>query len=110
VNGALTLGENISDVGGVKIAYLALQRALARKPQAAIDGFTADQRFFLSFANIWRAAMRPEYERLRLRTDSHALPPLRVRGVIANMPEFARAFACEPAKVLLTEDERANIW
>jgi putative endopeptidase len=110
VNGALTLGENISDVGGVKIAYLALQRALARKPQGTIDGFSADQRFFLSFANIWRAAMRPEYERLRLRTDSHALPPLRVRGVIANMPEFARAFACEPAKVLLSEDERANIW
>ena len=110
VNGALTLGENISDIGGVRIAYLALQRALARQPQQPIDGYTASQRFFLSFANIWRSAARPEYERLLLRTDSHSLPTLRVRGVIASMPEFARAFSCEPGKVLLAEDQRGDIW
>jgi predicted metalloendopeptidase len=54
--------------------------------------------------------MRAEYERLRLRTDSHSLPVLRVRGILANMPEFARAFSCEPGKVLLSEAERGDIW
>ena len=54
--------------------------------------------------------MRPEYERLRLRTDSHSLPVLRVRGILANMPEFARAFSCEANRVLLGEAERGNIW
>ena len=110
VNGALTLGENISDIGGARIAYHALHKALARNPQASRDGFTPDQRFFLSMANIWRSSMRPEYERLRLRTDSHSLPALRVRGILANMPEFARAFSCEANKVLLSDSEMGNIW
>ena len=110
VNGALTLGENISDIGGLRIAYLALEKALARRPQAARDGFTAEQRFFLSFAAIWRALQRPEQERLRLRTDSHSLPRLRVRGVVANMPEFARAFSCDASTALLAEGDRADIW
>ena len=110
VNGAQTLGENISDIGGARIAYLAFHKALARNPQGSRDGFTPDQRFFLSLANIWRSSMRPEYERLRLRTDSHSLPVLRVRGILANMPEFARAFSCEANRVLLGEAERGNIW
>ena len=110
VNGTLTLGENISDIGGARIAWLAFHKALARNPQGSRDGFTPDQRFFLSLANIWRSSMRPEYERLRLRTDSHSLPLLRVRGILANMPEFARAFSCEANKVLLSEAERGDIW
>jgi len=110
VNGALTLGENISDIGGLRIAYLALEKALERRPQAARDGFTAEQRFFLSFATIWRALQRPEQERVRLRTDSHSLPHLRVRGVVTNMPEFARAFSCDASKALLPAGDRADIW
>ena len=112
VNGALTLGENISDVGGVKIAYLALQRALKQreKPQGKIDGLTAEQRFFVSYAQSWRGKFRPERERLQLRTGQHSLHPFRVRGPIAHMPEFAKAFACDPSKTLLSEGERANIW
>jgi putative endopeptidase len=110
VNGALTLGENISDIGGLKIAYGALRKALADKPHAPIDGFTPDQRFFLSFAAIWRAQMRPEQERVRLRTDSHSLPALRVRGVVTNIPEFARAFSCDASKALLAPALRADIW
>jgi len=110
VNGTLTLGENISDIGGSRIAYLALQKAAAGKPRESIGGFTPEQRFFLSFANIWRSTMRPDSERLRLRTDGHSLPPLRVKGVVVNMPEFARAFSCDPAKTLLAETERGDIW
>ena len=110
VNGALTLGENISDIGGLKIAHLALRKAQAEKPTATIDGFTADQRFFLSFAAIWRSQMRPEQERVRLRTDGHSLPNLRVRGTVANMPEFAHAFSCDAARTLLPAESRGDIW
>src|SRR5260370_40634799 len=72
VNGELTQGENIADIGGVKLAYAALQKALAKNPQARdrkIDGFTPEQRFFLSFANIWRSKIRDEDQKVRLTTD-----------------------------------------
>jgi predicted metalloendopeptidase len=110
VNGKLTLGENISDVGGTKIAYLALQKALAGKPRPVIDGLTPEQRFFLSLAQIWRSKYRDENERLQLRTDGHSPPRFRVAGIIANLPEFAAAFSCRAASPLLSEADRANIW
>jgi putative endopeptidase len=110
VNGKLTLGENISDVGGAKIAYLALQRSIAGKPHAVVDGLSPEQRFFLSLAQAWRSTYRVEMERLQLRTDAHSPPRFRVAGVIANMPEFAAAFSCSPGKPLLSEAQRANIW
>ncbi len=110
VNGKLTLGENIADLGGLKIAYLALQKALKDKPQGPIDALTQDQRFFLSYAQTWRNRQRAEQERLRIQTDSHSPPRFRVRGPLAHMPEFARAFSCDPAKSLLAESQRGNIW
>ncbi|APV50852.1 hypothetical protein BWI17_14850 [Betaproteobacteria bacterium GR16-43] len=110
VNGKLTLGENISDLGGLKIAYVALQKALEGTPRAPIDGLTPEQRFFASFAQGWRSKARPEQERIYLLTDGHALPRFRVRGTLENLPEFARAFSCDPAKTLRAESERANIW
>ena len=110
LNGKLTLGENISDVGGLKIAYLALARALGDKPREKIDGLTPEQRFFVAFAQTWRSRYRPEMERLMIRTDSHSPPRFRVAGVVANSPEFAQAFACEASKTLLSEGDRANIW
>jgi putative endopeptidase len=110
VNGKLTLGENISDLGGLKIAYLAMQRALKDKPQGPLDGLSQEQRFFLSYAQTWRNRQRPEQERLYIQTDTHSPPRFRVRGPLANMPEYARAFSCDPAKALLVESERANIW
>jgi predicted metalloendopeptidase len=110
VNGKLTLGENISDVGGTKIAYLALQRSMAGKPREAVDGLSPEQRFFLSFAQIWRARSREENERLQLRTDGHSPPRFRVAGVIANLPEFSTAYSCSAGKPLLSESDRANIW
>jgi predicted metalloendopeptidase len=110
VNGKLTLGENISDVGGVKIAYLALQEALKGKPREKVDGLTPEQRFFISFAQAWRNASRPERERLQLRSDPHSPARFRVAGVLANMPEFAAAFGCDARSTLLADTERANIW
>ena len=109
-NGALTLGENLSDIGGTKIAYDALQRALRERPQGTIEGLSPGQRFFVSFAQAWRHVGRPEWERKITLTDSHSLPRLRVLGTIAHMPEFAAAFACEPGKVLAAEADRARIW
>jgi putative endopeptidase len=93
INGKLTLGENIADLGGLKIAYLALQTSLRGKPAPPkIDGFTAEQRYFLAFAQLWRAKVRPEAARVRLATDPHSPPRFRVIGPLYNMPEFFQAF------------------
>ncbi len=111
VNGELTLGENISDLGGLQIAYLGLQRALAGQPRERIDGLTPEQRYFISFAQAWRSRVRPEQERLRLLTDGHSPPRYRVRGPLANFPEFARAFSCPAdAQALRAEGERVILW
>jgi len=111
VNGKLTLGENISDLGGLKISYLALQKAMSAHTPASIDGFTAEQRFFLSYAQGWRSLARPEVERVRLTTDGHSPPRFRVKGPIANLPEFASAFACKSDDVAVRSvAERVNIW
>ena len=111
VNGKLTLGENIADLGGIQIAYLGLQRALAGQPRAKIDGFTPEQRYFLAFAQAWRSRYRPERERLLLLTDSHSPPRYRVQGPLANLPEFAKAFSCPvDARALRAEGSRVNLW
>jgi putative endopeptidase len=110
VNGRLTLGENISDLGGLKLAYLALQKALQKRPQGPIDGLTPEQRFFISYAQGWRLNIRPEQERVYILTDSHSPARYRVKGPLAHLPEFAQAFSCDPAKSLLAVGERAEIW
>ena len=112
VNGKLTLGENIADLGGLTIAYAAFQKSLAGKPRPAkIDGFTPEQRFFLSWAQVWREASRPEAERVQVNTNPHAPARWRVNGPLSNMPEFARAFSCSPGDPMVRGDSiRAQIW
>jgi putative endopeptidase len=110
LNGQLTLGENLADVGGLKIAYDALQRALAKKPEGVVDGFTPEQRFFIAFAQDWRLVMRPEFERTLIMTDPHSLARYRVKGPIRQLPEFAKAFSCDVRHALLPEDQRTNLW
>jgi putative endopeptidase len=112
INGKLTLGENIADIGGLKIAYYAFQKSLEGKPRpASIDGFTPEQRFFLAFAQNWRRNMRPEALRLLLQTDPHSPPRFRVLGSVSNLPEFARAFGCQPDDQLVRpEKSQAHIW
>jgi putative endopeptidase len=112
VNGRLTLGENIGDLGGLTIAYVALQKALAAKGQpAAIGGFTPGQRFFLNWAQVWRQTIRDEARRVRLATDPHSPGQFRTNGPLSNMPEFAGAFGCAAGSPMVRpEDVRTSIW
>ncbi len=112
VNGKLTLGENIADLGGLTIAYDALQRANAANPAPAmIDGFTQSQRFFLAWAQIWREIMRPEQLRLLLNTNPHSPGRFRVDGPLENMSSFYEAFPCKEGDPMFRpKDLRAEIW
>jgi putative endopeptidase len=112
VNGKLTLGENIADLGGLLISHGAYRRSLAGKPEPKrIDGFSGDQRFFLAWAQIWRAKARPEFTRLMVNVDPHAPPKFRTNGPLSNIPAFARAFSCKPGDAMVRpENERAQIW
>jgi putative endopeptidase len=112
VNGKLTLGENIADLGGVLIAYGAYRRSLAGKPEpVSIDGLTGDQRFFLAWAQIWRSNIRPEFNRLLVTVDPHGPPVFRTNGPLSNIPAFAKAFGCKPGDPMVRPDsERVQIW
>jgi len=96
LNGNLTLGENVADNGGVRIAYYALMELLARKgPPAAIDGFTPEQRFFISYAQVWCENAADQDFRRRAQEDVHSPGRWRANGVLQNMPEFRKAFGCK---------------
>ena len=113
VNGKLTLGENIADLGGVTIAYEALQRALAKDPakRKTIDGFTPEQRFFLSLAQLWRTNTREEEARRLVTTDPHSPGQFRAFGPHVNVQEFYDAFAIKPGTPMYrTPQMRARIW
>ncbi len=111
VNGKLTTGENVSDLGGLTLSYSALQKALAGKRRPAIDGFTPEQRFFLSYARLWRQLVRPAEAVRRINTDPHSPGIWRVMGPLANLPEFERAFGCAGEGTLMRPTaERVKIW
>jgi len=109
VNGQLTLGENIGDLGGLVIAYSALQRALGTAPRTPIDGLTPEQRFFLSWAQAWRGITRDEAVRVQVQTDPHSPRQFRAMGPVSNMPEFAQAFGCRPGDPMVRETP-VRIW
>ncbi len=111
VNGNLTLQENIADFGGLTMAYHAYKRSLKEEPKI-IDGFTSDQRFFLSFAQMWRQSETNEGLRMRALTDPHSPNRFRVNGVVFNVPEFYKAFpSVKPVdKLYSPENERSVIW
>jgi putative endopeptidase len=112
VNGRLTLGENIADFGGLKIAHDALREALAGKAAAAaIDGFSPEQRFFLSWATVWRTSYTDEYLHLIVQTDPHSPARARVNEPLSNLPAFAAAFEIdETSPMVRSEETRAHIW
>jgi predicted metalloendopeptidase len=112
INGRMTLGENIADLGGLKIAWDAWHLSRKGKPDAApIEGFTPKQRFFLGYAETWRTKLREEALRGRLLTDVHSPAQYRVNGPLANMPEFYEAFGCKEGEAMLrAAKERPQIW
>ena len=108
-----SLGENIADLGGAEIALDALHMAISRDPSKAakIDGYTPDQRFFLSLARIWRGSTRPERMEVLINSDPHAPAQYRAIGSASNMPAFAKAFECKAGDAMVRgEDKRVKIW
>ncbi|QGX39174.1 M13 family metallopeptidase [Permianibacter aggregans] len=111
VNGKLTLGENIGDLGGLTIAYKAYQLSLNGQPAPEMDGLTGDQRFFMGWAQVWARKYRDEELLQRLVTDSHSPSEYRCNGIVANMPEFYAAFGIkEGDKLYLPPEQRVKIW
>lgn len=114
VSGELTMGENIGDLGGLQMAYAAYHRhldACCKGEAEVLDGFTGDQRFFLSWAQVWRGLMREDALRQRLKTDPHSPPQYRVNGVVRNMAAWYDAFGVEEGNALyLPPEERVRIW
>ncbi|MFZ0663232.1 MAG: M13 family metallopeptidase [Acidobacteriaceae bacterium] len=108
LNGKLTLGENTADNGGLRIAYRALQNALASEsPEAKtkkIDGYTPDQRFFLSFAQVWCENVRPQYARVAAHVDPHSPGRFRTNGTVENFDAFAKAFGCKKGQPMVSAD------
>lgn len=111
INGSLTVGENLADLGGLSIAYEAFKKTKQGKSTEKIDGFTPDQRFFLSWAQVWRAATRPEEMASRLKTDPHSPNEYRCNVPVSNMEAWYQAFNIkETDKMYRPENERAMVW
>jgi predicted metalloendopeptidase len=109
-NGKLVLGESIADLGGLTISYAAYEKSLQGKPRPPEkDGFTAEQQFFLGWAQVWGANERLEYARLMANTNPHPLPRFRGNGPLSNMAEFARAFGCKKGDAMVRE-QVCKIW
>ena len=110
MNGKLTLGENIADADGIKLAFRAYRNMRAEtESELVAEGFTEDQQFFLATGQIWCANYRDEYTRLAAQVDPHAHPRFRVNGPLSHLPEFAQAFACEPSSKMV-EAQACTVW
>jgi putative endopeptidase len=111
VNGNLTLGENIADLGGLNIAYDAFQMAVAGKPDPKTDGMTRDQRFFLGFASAWRGKYTPELTKLIVASDPHSPGGVRANGTPTNVDAFAKAFGCKEGDAMVNSGgKKVAIW
>ncbi len=111
VNGQLTMGENIGDLGGLSMAYTAYKLSLKGKDAPVIDGLTGDQRFFLAWAQVWKSKAREETILNRLKTDSHSPPQYRINGPLRNLNEWYEAFDVKPGdKLYLPPEQRVRIW
>ena len=111
VNGKLTEGENIADLGGVNISFDSFKKTKEFKSGQPIDGFTPAQRFFISYATIWKIKNRPERLRLRVKVDPHSPEQFRVDGPLSNTPAFWQAFNVKPGDPMRrTGDKLVKIW
>jgi putative endopeptidase len=109
LNGALTLGENTADNGGIHIAYAAYKARTAGQPDVKLAGYTGDQRFFLAYAQSWCNNETPEFARLHALNDPHPASEFRVNGVVSNVAEFAKAFNC-PAGAAMVRAQACRVW
>jgi putative endopeptidase len=111
VNGRFTLGENIGDLNGVELALRAYRRSLDGRPAPVLDGFTGEQRFFLGYARIWRSKITEAMARQQVVADPHAPDQFRVRGPLANVDAFYRAFDVTPGDGMwVAPEQRTRIW
>jgi endothelin-converting enzyme/putative endopeptidase len=109
LNGKLTLGENTADNGGLRIALMAYLTRTAGQPAAALDGFTPEQRVFLGWGQVWCENVRPERARMLAQINPHSPGHDRVNGVVSNMPEFQKAFACK-ADAPMVRKNACRVW
>ena len=111
VRGKLTIGENTADFGGITIAYQALQNDLKQHPEGKVDGFTPDQRFFISWAQVWRENIRPSFQKQLITTNPHSPNIFRANGPPSNTPAFYKAFDVKPGDAMYRPaSQRAAIW
>jgi endothelin-converting enzyme/putative endopeptidase len=111
VNGRLTLGENIADNGGVRLAFAALKKALAGAAPPPVDGYSAPQRFFIAYAQAWCGSATDQDIRRRVLTDPHSPGEFRVNGVVVNQPEFGEAFSCPASAPMAPPPEKiCRVW
>jgi putative endopeptidase len=108
-NGKLVLGESIADLGGLSISYAAYEKAIEGKRPQSLDGFSPEQRFFLGWAQVWGANLRPEYARLMANSNEHPVPKFRVNGPLSNLELFAKAFGCKKGDAMVRE-KSCKIW
>jgi predicted metalloendopeptidase len=108
-NGKLTLGENTADNGGLRIAIMALENTLAGQSHKEVDGYTPEQRAFLSWGQIWCTNYRPDAARTQALSNEHSIAPQRVNGVVSNMPEFEKAFSCKRGDPMVRENA-CHVW
>ena len=110
-NGALTLGENLADHGGLMVSYTAFQNAMKEKPLQTEDGFTPEQRFFLAYANLWAGNIRDEEIRVRTKSDPHSLGRWRVDGALPHIDAWYEAFGItEKDSMFVPKEKRVTIW
>jgi endothelin-converting enzyme/putative endopeptidase len=109
LNGRLTLGENVADNGGVRLAWMALMELLKTKQMETADGFTPEQRFFIGWGQMWCENRSDEIARLHAQTNPHSPGQYRTNGVVSNMPEFAKAFSC-PANAKMVQQPVCRVW
>ncbi len=111
VKGDLTIGENTADLGGITIAYYALQKEMKRHPEPVKDGFTAEQRFFIAFAQVWRTELRPAFAKQQIENNPHSPGMFRANGPLSDLPQFYQAFDVKPTDAMYRDEAvRAAIW
>ncbi len=109
INSKLTLGEDVADLGGLILAYMAWKDETGNRKLTPIEGFTPEQRFFIGYAQGWCSNIRPQAARMRAMTDPHSPPQYRTNGVVANLPEFQAAFKCKTGQPMAPE-KRCRVW